>query len=156
MASTEDDLNGRRPEWKTTSIEEDLNRRRPQWKMTSMEYDLNRRRPQLAMLCAEFLIKKKMTTTYCKTQSILKLQLNRNSSKTSLQDGPQSGIIIRADHPIVSYALLNPLTLPSSWPNLCLPNFLGVLRICWPTIFLFFWFFEANIYYGTWFQTGIF
>ena len=153
MTSMKEELNERQPQWKMTSMEDDLNGRWPQWKMTSMKYDLNGRH-QLSM--HQIFNFKKMTTTYCKTPSTLKLQLNRNSSKTSLQDGPQSGIIIRADHPIVSYALLNPLTLPSSWPNLCLPNFLGVLRICWPTIFLFFWFFEANIYYGTWFQTGIF
>ena len=37
----EDDLNGRRPEWKTTSMEDDLNRRLNQWKTTSMEDNLN-------------------------------------------------------------------------------------------------------------------
>ena len=35
----EDELNGRQPQWKTTSIEDDLNERRPQLKMTSMEDD---------------------------------------------------------------------------------------------------------------------
>ena len=35
-----DVLNGRRPQWKTTSIEDDLNGRRPQWKTTLMEDDL--------------------------------------------------------------------------------------------------------------------
>ena len=39
-------LNGRRPQWKTTSMEDDLNRRRPQGKTTSMEDDLNGRRHQ--------------------------------------------------------------------------------------------------------------
>ena len=39
----EDDLNGRRSKWKTTTMEDDLNGRRPQWKMTSMEDDLNGR-----------------------------------------------------------------------------------------------------------------
>ena len=33
----EDDLNGRQPQWKKTSIEEDLNGRQPQWKTTLME-----------------------------------------------------------------------------------------------------------------------
>ena len=42
----EDDLKGRRPQWKTTLIEDDLNGgrpewKRPQWKTTSMEDDLN-------------------------------------------------------------------------------------------------------------------
>ena len=32
----EDDLNGRQPQWKTTSIEDNLNERQPQWKTTSM------------------------------------------------------------------------------------------------------------------------
>ena len=36
----EDDLNGRRPQWKTTSMEDDLNGRQPQYKTTSMEDDL--------------------------------------------------------------------------------------------------------------------
>ena len=39
----EDNLNGRKPQWKTTEIQEDLNGRRTQWKTTSMEDDLNRR-----------------------------------------------------------------------------------------------------------------
>ena len=38
----EDNLNGRRPQWKTNLI-----RRWPQWKTTSMEDDLNGRQPQL-------------------------------------------------------------------------------------------------------------
>ena len=49
----EDDLNERRPRWKTasmednfngrrrTSIEQDLHGRWPQWKMTTLEEDLN-------------------------------------------------------------------------------------------------------------------
>ena len=41
----EDNLNGRRPQWNTTSIEQelygdDLNGRRPQWKIISMRDDL--------------------------------------------------------------------------------------------------------------------
>ena len=32
----EDDLNGRQPLWKTTSMEDNLNGRQPQWKTTSM------------------------------------------------------------------------------------------------------------------------
>ena len=36
-------LNGRRPQWKTTSIEDDLKVRQPQWKKTSMEDDINGR-----------------------------------------------------------------------------------------------------------------
>jgi hypothetical protein len=36
----EDDLSGRQPQWKTTSVEDDLNVRQPQWKMTSAEDDL--------------------------------------------------------------------------------------------------------------------
>ena len=42
----EDDLNGRRHQWKTTSIEDDLNGRLAQWKITSMEDDFNGRQPQ--------------------------------------------------------------------------------------------------------------
>ena len=50
--SMKDDLNGRRPQWKTTSMEtaskeEDLNGRWHWWKMTSMEEDQNGRHPQL-------------------------------------------------------------------------------------------------------------
>ena len=37
----EDNLNGRQPQWKTTSMEDNLNGRQPQWKMTSMEDNLN-------------------------------------------------------------------------------------------------------------------
>ena len=46
----EDDLNGRQPQWKTTSIEDDHNGRQPQWKTTSMEDDLNGRRLQCISL----------------------------------------------------------------------------------------------------------
>ena len=35
----EDNLNGRQPQWKTTSMEDDLNGRLPQWMTTSMEED---------------------------------------------------------------------------------------------------------------------
>ena len=42
----EDDLNGRQPQWKTTSIEDNLNERRPEWKTKSMEDDLNGRQTQ--------------------------------------------------------------------------------------------------------------
>ena len=35
----EDNLNGRLPQWKTTSMEDNLNGRGPQWKTTSMEDD---------------------------------------------------------------------------------------------------------------------
>ena len=33
----EDNLNGRQPQWKMTSMEYDLNGRQPQWKKISME-----------------------------------------------------------------------------------------------------------------------
>ena len=36
-------LNGRQPQWKTTSMEDDLNGRRPQWKLTLKEDDLKGR-----------------------------------------------------------------------------------------------------------------
>ena len=36
----EDNLHGRRPQWKTASIEDDLNVRQPQWKMISMKDDI--------------------------------------------------------------------------------------------------------------------
>ena len=36
----EEDLDGRRPQWKTTSMEDDLNGRRSKWKTPSMEDDL--------------------------------------------------------------------------------------------------------------------
>ena len=39
-------LNGRRPQWKTTSMEDKHNGRQHQLKATSMEGDLNKRRPQ--------------------------------------------------------------------------------------------------------------
>ena len=42
----EDYLNGRRPQWKMTSMEDDLNGRRPQWKTTSVEDDPYGGRPQ--------------------------------------------------------------------------------------------------------------
>ena len=32
----EDDLNGRQPQWKTTSLEDNLNEIQPQWETTSM------------------------------------------------------------------------------------------------------------------------
>ena len=38
MASTKYGLNGRRPQWKTTSMEDNLNGRQPQWKKTLMEW----------------------------------------------------------------------------------------------------------------------
>ena len=44
--SMEDDLNGRRPQWKMTTIEDKLNGRWPKWRMTSMENDMNGRQPQ--------------------------------------------------------------------------------------------------------------
>ena len=36
----EDNINGRQPQWKTTSMEADLNGMKPQWRTTSMEEDL--------------------------------------------------------------------------------------------------------------------
>ena len=42
----EDDLNGRQPQWKTTTMEDDHNERRPQMKTTSIEDELNGRRSQ--------------------------------------------------------------------------------------------------------------
>ena len=36
-----DDLNDRRPQWKTTSMEDNLNGRRPQWKTISLEDNIN-------------------------------------------------------------------------------------------------------------------
>ena len=41
MSSMEDDLSGRRPQWKMSSMEDDLYARQPQWKTTSMEEDLD-------------------------------------------------------------------------------------------------------------------
>ena len=51
----EDNLNGRRPQWKTsqwktTLMEDDLNGRQPQWKKTSMEDELNGRRPKYILM----------------------------------------------------------------------------------------------------------
>ena len=37
----EENLNGRRPQWKTTSIEDNLNGRRPQCMTTTIEDNLN-------------------------------------------------------------------------------------------------------------------
>ena len=45
----EDDLNKRRPQWKTTSMEGDFDGRQPQWKKTSMEDYINGRQPQWKM-----------------------------------------------------------------------------------------------------------
>ena len=45
----EENLNGRQPQWKVTSMKDDLNRRQTQWKMTSMEDKLNGRQSQLKM-----------------------------------------------------------------------------------------------------------
>jgi hypothetical protein len=47
----EDNLSGRRPPWKTTSVkdnlsEDDLSGRQPQWKITSVEDNLSGRQPQ--------------------------------------------------------------------------------------------------------------
>ena len=42
----EDNLNGRQPQCKTTSIEDDLNGRRLEWKTNSMVDNLNGRHPQ--------------------------------------------------------------------------------------------------------------
>ena len=42
----EDNLNERRPEWKTKSMEDDHIGRQPQWKTTSMKDDLNGRQTQ--------------------------------------------------------------------------------------------------------------
>jgi len=36
----EDNLNGRQPQWKTTSMKDDLNGRQTQWNRTSMEDDI--------------------------------------------------------------------------------------------------------------------
>ena len=52
-----DDLNGRRPQWKTTSMEDDHNGRRPQWKTTTMEDDHNGRRAQWKIISMEDNIK---------------------------------------------------------------------------------------------------
>ena len=45
----EDDLNGRQPHWKMTTMKDDHNGRRTQWKKTSMEDDLNGRQSQWKM-----------------------------------------------------------------------------------------------------------
>jgi hypothetical protein len=37
----ENDLSGRRPQWKMTSVEDDLSGRRPHWKMTSVDNNLS-------------------------------------------------------------------------------------------------------------------
>ena len=37
----EDDIDGKRHRWKTTSMEDNLNERWPQWKTTSIEDDRN-------------------------------------------------------------------------------------------------------------------
>ena len=42
----EDDLNGRRSQWKTTSREDNLNERQLQLNTTSIKDDLNQRQPQ--------------------------------------------------------------------------------------------------------------
>ena len=42
----EDNLIGRQPNWKTTSMEYHLNGRQPQWKMTFIEVDQNGRKIQ--------------------------------------------------------------------------------------------------------------
>ena len=39
----EDDLNGRQPQWNTTSIEDELNESQPHRKLTSIEDDINGR-----------------------------------------------------------------------------------------------------------------
>ena len=41
----EDNLDGRQPQWKMTSMEDDLNRRLPQSKNTYMEEHVNGSRP---------------------------------------------------------------------------------------------------------------
>ena len=41
MMSIEDDLNGRRYQWKTTLMKDDINGNKFQWKTTSMENNLN-------------------------------------------------------------------------------------------------------------------
>ena len=51
MTSIEDELNGRQPQLKTLSMEDDFNGRQPQWKTTSLEDGLNRRQP--SQLCNE-------------------------------------------------------------------------------------------------------
>ena len=51
MTSIEDELNGRQPQLKTLSMEDDFNGRQPQWKTTSMEDGLKGRQP--SQLCNE-------------------------------------------------------------------------------------------------------
>ena len=46
----QDDLNGRQPHWKTTSMEDDYIGGQPQWKMTTIEDDLNLRCPQYILM----------------------------------------------------------------------------------------------------------
>ena len=49
----EDDLSGRQPQWKTTSLEDSLSGNSPQWKTTSVEGDLSGRRPYWKMTSVE-------------------------------------------------------------------------------------------------------
>ena len=49
----EDNINGRRHQWKMTSMEDNLNGRQPQWKTTSMEDTFNGRHPQWKMTLME-------------------------------------------------------------------------------------------------------
>ena len=57
--SMEDNPNGKRTQWKTTSIEDDVNGRRTQWKMISMEDNLNGRRPQWKMTSMKYDLNKR-------------------------------------------------------------------------------------------------
>ena len=51
--SVEDDLHGRQTQWKRTSVEDNLSGRRPQWKTTSVEDDLSGRRSQWKTISVE-------------------------------------------------------------------------------------------------------
>ena len=46
----DDNLNGRRPQWKTTSMEDDLNGKQPQLKTISIEENLNGKQSQWKMI----------------------------------------------------------------------------------------------------------
>ena len=51
----EDDLNGRQPQWKITSMKDHINGRQPRWKTTAMEDEINVRQPQWKMTTLAYL-----------------------------------------------------------------------------------------------------
>ena len=89
MTKMEDEQNGRRAKWKTTTMEDDQNGRRPKWKKTKMEDDQNGGRPKKKTHYKEDkLVVPKISALVAKLLPVLPLPLCRKTGHIKSQTWP--------------------------------------------------------------------